>query len=191
MFTISRETTPGVKPKQTKTKCLSRRAALGLALAAPISAGAAQASSESEAILADIVQRTEEQATAFMAGDITRWASLIQLSDDFTLMQPFGGPTSHGFDDSPEHLAELAAYFRNGGGGLELIQSYVTVDMTVLVMIERQFGEVGGLPSQEWSLRVTQVYRRDGSVWRLVHRHADPLTKKISLEKAAALARGE
>ncbi|MFI0847508.1 YybH family protein [Mesorhizobium sp. IMUNJ 23232] len=149
------------------------------------------ASSEADSTLAKIIRRTEEQAESFMAGDMTRWAALIKLSDDFTLMQPFGGPTSHGFDDSPKHLAELAAYFRNGGGKLEVIQSYVTGDMIVLVMVERQHGKVGGLPDQEWSLRVTQVYRRDGSDWRLVHRHADPLTKKISLEKAAALARGE
>jgi ketosteroid isomerase-like protein len=62
--------------------------------------------------------------------------------------------------------------------------------MVVLVMIERQRGEVGGLPDQDWSLRVTQVYRRDGSEWRLVHRHADPLVNNIGLEQAAAIARG-
>jgi len=39
-------------------------------------------------------------------------------------------------------------------------------------------------------LRVTLVYRRDGSEWRLVHRHADPLAPGISLAHAAALARG-
>jgi ketosteroid isomerase-like protein len=48
-------------------------------------------------------------------------------------------------------------------------------------MGERQRGEVGGLPDQDWSLRVTQIYRRDGSEWRLVYRHADPLVKGIGL----------
>ena len=56
--------------------------------------------------------------------------------------------------------------------------------------VERQRGEVGGLPEQDWSLRVTQAYRRDGSEWQRVHRHADPLVRAISLEQAAALARG-
>lgn len=60
----------------------------------------------------------------------------------------------------------------------------------VLAVIERQHVEVGGLPDQDWSLRVTLVYRREGSEWHLAHRHADPLVKGISLEQAAAIARG-
>jgi len=35
------------------------------------------------------------------------------------------------------------------------------------------------------------VFRRDGSRWRLVPRHADPLTHGINPELAAAVARGE
>jgi hypothetical protein len=57
-------------------------------------------------------------------------------------------------------------------------------------MIERQHGEVGGLPDQDWPLRVTQVYRRDGPDWLLVHRRADPLVHAVGLEQAAVLARG-
>jgi ketosteroid isomerase-like protein len=71
-----------------------------------------------------------------------------------------------------------------------LAQVHAWGDTVVLVMIERQHGQVGGLPDQDWSLRVTQVYRRDGSDWQVVHRHADPLVHAIDLEHAAALARG-
>ena len=56
--------------------------------------------------------------------------------------------------------------------------------------IERQHAQIGGLPDQDWSLRVTQVYRREGADWLLVHRHADPLVDAIDLEQAAGLARG-
>jgi hypothetical protein len=36
---------------------------------------------------------------------------------------------------------------------------------------------------------VTQVFRRKGTAWEFVHRHADPLLKNLSLEQAAALSR--
>jgi ketosteroid isomerase-like protein len=70
------------------------------------------------------------------------------------------------------------------------VEAHASGDIVVLVMIERQHGEVGGLPDQDWSLRVTLVYRREDSEWRLVHRHADPLVRSIGLERAAAIARG-
>ena len=59
-----------------------------------------------------------------------------------------------------------------------------------MVVIERQHGRVGDLPDQDWSLRVTLVFRREGSEWRLVHRHADPLVRRIPFENMAQLARG-
>jgi ketosteroid isomerase-like protein len=87
-------------------------------------------------------------------------------------------------------LAELERFFKAGKSRLEPVQTYASGDIVVLVMIERQRCEVGDLPEQDWSLRVTQVYRRAGSDWRLVHRHADPLVNRISLGQAAAIARG-
>jgi ketosteroid isomerase-like protein len=63
--------------------------------------------------------------------------------------------------------------------------------MVVLATIERIRVEVGGLPAQDWRLRVTLVYRREGVEWRLAHRHADPLVAGVSLEEAAALGQRE
>jgi hypothetical protein len=67
-------------------------------------------------------------------------------------------------------MQEFAQYFRNGKTKLEVAQTYASDRLVVLVMIERQHAEVGGLPDQEWSLRVTEVYRRDGrnGSWRIV-----------------------
>ena len=72
-------------------------------------------------------------------------SKLVRIAPDFTLMQPFGGPASHGFDASPQRLAEMSRYFRGGKTELEVAQTYSSGDLVVLVMIERQTGEVGGL----------------------------------------------
>jgi ketosteroid isomerase-like protein len=90
----------------------------------------------------------------------------------------------------PERLEALERFFGGGEAELEIVQTYTSGDLVVLVAIERQHGEVGGLPEQDWSLRVTWVFRRDESGWQQVHRHADPLVHGISFEQLAALARG-
>jgi ketosteroid isomerase-like protein len=72
-----------------------------------------------------------------------------------------------------------------------VFQTYASGELAVLVAVERQHGRVGELPSQDWSLRITLVFRREGDEWRLVHRHADPLTRPIDSDFFAAIARGD
>ena len=140
--------------------------------------------------LAALVRRAAEANAAFVRGDMEAYLALVAHADDYTLMAPFGGAPVRGFDTSPGRLAELARYFQAGAFEQELVQAYASGDMAVLVTIERQRGEVGGLPEQDWSLRVTLVFRREEGRWLLAHRHADPLVNNIGLEQAAAIARG-
>jgi len=171
-------------------KWMSRRAAITAAAGVPLSAHLATRPAVAEDSVADLIRAAEMKNAAFMRGDMDHWTGLVRIASDFTLMQPFGGPASRGFDTSPERLGELSRFFRNGVTELEVTQTYGSHDLVVLVTIERQHAEVGGLPDQDWSLRVTEVYRKVGPGWELAHRHADPLVHRIALEQAAALARG-
>ena len=139
--------------------------------------------------VAELVRRTEEAASAWMRGDMDRYLELTHHARGFTLMDPSGGPVRR-FDDRAATFKGWKSYFANGDATLEHVETHAWGDTAVLVMIERQHGEVGGLPDQEWPPRVTQIYRRDGPEWQLVYRHADPLVHRISLEQAAVLARG-
>jgi ketosteroid isomerase-like protein len=140
--------------------------------------------------LTDLVERTAEAASALIRGDVRRYLTLIRHADDYTLMAPSGGEPRRGFDDSDQAVDALAEYFRGGGeADLEVFESYRSGDLVVLVAIERQHGEVGGLPDQDWSLRVTLVFRREGTGWRLAHRHADPLVREVGIERAFSVAR--
>jgi ketosteroid isomerase-like protein len=141
--------------------------------------------------VAQLVQRSAESNAALMRGDIERYRELITLSDDFTLMSPFGGKPTRGSEMTEERWNAMGRFFRNGTLNQELVQSYASGDLVVLAIIERACVEVGGLPLQDWPLRVTLVYRREGADWHLVHRHADALVAGINLQQAAALARGE
>jgi ketosteroid isomerase-like protein len=175
---------------QASPTTISRRVAIMTTAAIPLAVKLPIGPAVAEDALAGLIKAAAEKNAAFMRGDMQRWSSLTRIAPDFTLMQPFGGPPSHGFDTSPKRLAELAQYFQNGQTELEVAQTYAGEGLVVLVMIERQSAEVGGLPKQDWSLRVTEVYRKSGTQWQLAHRHADPLVRRITLQHAAVLCRG-
>ena len=181
---------PVLKPKGD-TDAHPRRTVLAAA-GAGLSFEVAQAASGSGSgrEVAELTAISERANDALMRGDITRYRALVTLAPDFTLMSPFGGKPSHGSEYTPERIERMGRFFRNGRLRQDVVQTYASADMIVLAVIERANVEVGGMPAQDWALRVTLVYRREGTAWHLVHRHADPLAEGISLELAAALGSG-
>jgi ketosteroid isomerase-like protein len=165
--------------------------ALGVMLGAVGCAGGGARVTVTNEDIANLARRTAEANAALVRGDIDGYLTLIKHARDYTLMAPFGGAPTRGFDTSSEHRAAMARFFKSGTFDQEVVASYASGDLVVLVTIERVRAEVGGLPEQDWSLRVTQVFRREDAELQLVHRHADPLVNSISLDRAAALARGE
>jgi ketosteroid isomerase-like protein len=139
----------------------------------------------------ELVDHWSAAAQAYLDGDLRTYARLAGHTPDYTLTPPNGGDPRRGFDASDDAVAWTARNFRGGSVDLEVFASYVAGDLAVLVAVERQHAEVGDLPSQEWSLRITLVFRREAGVWRLAHRHADPLTRPIDPDLFAAIARGE
>lgn len=169
---------------------LSRRTLLagtGATLAAAAVPQAAVAGLDAAAL----VEQSGRANAALMRGDLATYRSLVGYTDDFTLMSPFGGAPTHAAQLTEEAMQRLGRFFRNGTFAQEVVQTYASPDMVTLAMIERANVEVGGLPAQDWALRVTLVYRRFGREWLLAHRHADPLVHGITREAAAMLARGD
>jgi ketosteroid isomerase-like protein len=136
-----------------------------------------------------LLKASAEANDALMRGGVDRYRELIPMAQAFTLMSPFGGRPSKGRTTDTQWEG-MRTFFRNGTLSTELVQAYAVKDMVVLAVIERAQGlEVGGLPPQDWTLRVTLVYQREGARWVLAHRHADPLGPGISVAEAARLAR--
>jgi ketosteroid isomerase-like protein len=142
-----------------------------------------------DADLAELIERMDDAAKAFIRGDIDHYLSLFDHPEDYTLMSPTGGETVRGFEDTEEHRASIRDFFTAGEARLEVAETYRSGDLAVIVAVERQHGVVGGV-EQDWSLRVTLVLRRAGDRWQLVHRHADPHTHEIPMSHVAELARG-
>jgi ketosteroid isomerase-like protein len=133
----------------------------------------------------------DEAADAYIRGDLRRYLALFDHGDDYTLMPPYGGPTVRGYEPTEEGIETTSQFFSGPGtAAWETEATYAAGDLAVLVGVERQHGVVDGRPEQDWSLRLTLVFRRVGERWQLVHRHADPLVRAIPFDHLAELARG-
>ena len=145
----------------------------------------------SEQDIAALTARWSEAAQLYLDGDLRAYAAVARHAEDYTLFPPHGGDARSGFDGSDDAVEWTARTFRGGQAQLEVFKTYSSGDLAVLVAVERQVAEVGDLPSQDWSLRITLVFRREATGWRLVHRHADPLVRAVNPELFAGIARGD
>ena len=64
--------------------------------------------------VSELIRQSAESNAALMRGDINRYLALITLTDDFTLMSPFGGTPSRGSDMTGERWEAMGRFFRNG-----------------------------------------------------------------------------
>lgn len=155
---------------------------------------AQQAAPEDEVtpeLIEELTAQVDEAAAAYIRGDIDRYLELLDHPEDFSLMAPFGGPTADRGEDTPEAREQTRQFFTGGEATFVVEHVYSSGALVVLVGVERQHGEVGGLPDQDWLLRVTLVLRRAGGRWQCVHRHADALVHPIPFPLVAELARGD
>ena len=61
--------------------------------------------------------------------------------------------------------------------GYEMIEKQVTPEFAYVVRVERGRAKVGGSEDiVPIALRVTMIFRHEDGEWKIVHRHADPIT---------------
>ena len=59
---------------------------------------------------------------------------------------------------------------------VELLAAGVSGELAYTVELEHTSVSVDGVPAEPYTLRVTQVYRREDGEWKVVHRHGDQLS---------------
>jgi ketosteroid isomerase-like protein len=103
--------------------------------------------------------------------------SLASHREDATLANPYGPPV-RGWERIAEAEEHAASLRRDGEAiGFEIIAKYVTPELAYVVQLERLQAKVGGREDiTPYSLRSTMIFRPEDGEWKVVHRHADPIT---------------
>ena len=98
--------------------------------------------------------------------------------DDVTLANPLVGLPARGWDRVAATLEHASSQFTDGENvGFETVAKSVTAEFAYVVLIERDRVKVGASEDAAPSaLRVTMIFRHEEGEWKVVHRHADPIT---------------
>jgi ketosteroid isomerase-like protein len=129
---------------------------------------------------ADLEAAIEEYHAAvagFIKGDPSDYKQVFSHQDDVSVANPFR-PIARGWDEVEETFERASSTWREGEiGGFERAAELFTDDLAYILEFERYRGKMGGSPEMaSIELRVTSVLRPEDGTWKVVHRHADPIT---------------
>jgi ketosteroid isomerase-like protein len=110
-------------------------------------------------------------------GNAGVYKTLYSRRDDVTLANPFGPPAC-GWSEVFATLDRAAGNYRDGEAvSVENMSTVIGADLAYTVEIESYRARVGGAAEPTpVALRVTTIFRRENGTWKVVHRHADPIT---------------
>ena len=123
------------------------------------------------------IERNHFAMSEIVKGNPEPCEGLFSHREDVTLGNPFG-PFARGWPQAVETFTAAAARYQEGEVvAFEPIARHVTDELACVVEVERYRAKVGGSDDlASISLRVTSVFRPEDGTWKLVHRHADPIT---------------
>ena len=120
----------------------------------------------------------------FVKGNPEPVKEMVSHKDDVTLANPLG-PPARGWDEVAKTIVEHAASTIRDGEiiGFEIVSKLVTPELAYILEIERQEAKLGANDElTPFALRVTMIFRPEDGQWKLVHRHADPITTPQPVE---------
>ena len=102
---------------------------------------------------------------------------LFSHREDVTLANPLA-PPAHGWDEVGATTDRATSQFRDGElVSVEIIEKCVTPELAYVVQLERLQAKVGGSEDiAPIALRATMIFRPEDGIWKIVHRHADPIS---------------
>ena len=126
----------------------------------------------------EVLEQYHLALDAIMKGSAEGYKRVYSRRDDVTLANPFG-PPARGWNEVAPTLERAASHYRDGeASGFENVAKYTTAELAYTVEIERCQAKVEGRDDvTPIAVRVTTIFRREEDEWKVVHRHADPITK--------------
>lgn len=126
------------------------------------------------------MKRRLSAAAAYVVGDPAPLTAICAELDPATFFAPLGGSVQRAENVTPRYVADDAAFDHGSTTYFEVFHLNASGDLAYWTGLQHGQVKFKGREAVRMSLRVTEIFRRDGGEWKLIHRHADPLVEAKS-----------
>ena len=123
-----------------------------------------------------VIEQYHQALDEFSRGNPDPVKNFYSGRDDVAIANPFF-PLTRGREQVVERLERSVQNFSDGEVGFQNVVKWVSDELACIVELEEWRTKVGGREEvTPFTLRVTTLFRAEGGGWKVVHRHADPIT---------------
>jgi ketosteroid isomerase-like protein len=125
----------------------------------------------------ELIEQYHRAQREFLRGNPETVKNLFSRREDVTLANPYGPPV-RGWNKVAKTIEHVSSLRSDGEFvGWEIVAKYVTAELAYVVQIERAEAKIGGREDiTPYAVRATMIFRPEDGEWKVVHRHADPIT---------------
>jgi ketosteroid isomerase-like protein len=125
----------------------------------------------------ELIEQYHQVQREFLRGNPEPVKDLFSRREDVTLANPYGPPV-RGFDEVAKTIEHSASLRRDGTFlGWQIVAKYVGAELAYVMQIEWPEAKIGAREDiSPIAVRATMIFRSEDGEWRIVHRHADPIT---------------
>lgn len=135
--------------------------------------------SNEQADFEHFMQQRRAAAQAYVSGDSAPLAELTASKLDATFFGPRGGHTQGPREVNERYVRDAKAFAAGSETDFEVLQMGASHDIGYWIGHQRASARMQGKAEPiPMSLRVTEIFRREGDDWKLIHRHADMLANE-------------
>ena len=126
------------------------------------------------------MQKRMEAARAYVNGDAAPLDEIVATRGTASFFPPSGGCEQGAQDVTARYDRDVKSFAQGGETQLEVLQAASSGDVAFWTGFQiAKVKMAGATEPVSMKLRITELFRREGGEWKMVHRHADAMAEAV------------